>query len=463
MDWYTKNALWVYWMRCDDEVVLSNKEDLDLNDENNNDERKIVEVFRIKDNLFDYETLLCAKFNEFNYLLKVDLELFTHDIQRTETYEDYENKLNNEFDESWSEDGVPYEMCDHVCETFCFKDGKLSGPPTIRMKMDSVMVESYRECLKEEALKQKAIYEKSWGDASQSVINLCIWLKTCFDNFHELDYELLVKLQDYWWKVNNHERSPFTNWRDHIRGPYTHYYSNVQNEEEQKNSERCELINDREPSIFKIRRSEMINYSFGQEEEYVAIKKNDYDDLTRTNDDACHAYQENFRKMDEGFYISYISFVLYNNTHTHHLPPHRRPAAGHHHHHRRRRKTFLASFSGEPQKYSSHPDLQDLPHHSSPRATHHLRPYSSVVATLHATTTTSAVTPPLLPTPHHAISTPWQPPSPLSPSTASCLHHISTTDTTATSPPPPSPRHPQPPVQGLRKKYHLYLKSEMPP
>nr|GEV32807.1 ribonuclease H-like domain-containing protein [Tanacetum cinerariifolium] len=41
-----------------------------------------------------------------------------------------------------------------------------------------------------------------------------------------------------------------------------------------------------------------------------------------------------------------------------------------------------------------------------------------------------------------------KPPSQLSPSTAGCLHHISTTDTTATSSPPPSPRHPQPPVQG---------------
>nr|GFC48195.1 hypothetical protein [Tanacetum cinerariifolium] len=91
--------------------------------------------------------------------------------------------------------------------------------------------------------------------------------------------------------------------------------------------------------------------------------------------------------------------------------------------------------------------LQDLPHHSPPRATHHLRPHSSAAATLHAIATTSAVTLPSLLTPHHAISTPWQPPSQLSPSTTGCLHHISTTDTTATSSPPPSPRHPQPPVQ----------------
>ncbi|GJT23836.1 hypothetical protein Tco_0893773 [Tanacetum coccineum] len=87
----------------------------DIKEANNDDEQEIAKIFRIETNLFDYETLLCAKFTEFNYLLKVDPELFTHDIQRTETYEDYENKLNKEVNEPWSEDGVPYEMYDHIC------------------------------------------------------------------------------------------------------------------------------------------------------------------------------------------------------------------------------------------------------------------------------------------------------------------------------------------------------------
>ncbi|GKF68940.1 hypothetical protein Tco_0198619, partial [Tanacetum coccineum] len=76
------------------------------------------------------------------------------------------------------------------------------------------------EKLKEEALKQKAIYERSWGDATQGVMNFCAWLKRCFGNFHELDYELLVKLEEYWWKMNDHECSPFSNWRNHINKAY---------------------------------------------------------------------------------------------------------------------------------------------------------------------------------------------------------------------------------------------------
>ncbi|GKD02278.1 hypothetical protein Tco_1177252 [Tanacetum coccineum] len=80
------------------------------------------------------------------------------------------------------------------------------------------------------------------------------------------------------------------------------YEGNVHNEEEQEDEERHKLF--QEPPICKIRSFEMIKYSFGQEEEYFAIKKNKYDDLTRTNEDACHAYQEIFRNMDEGWLVT---------------------------------------------------------------------------------------------------------------------------------------------------------------
>nr|GEW76809.1 hypothetical protein [Tanacetum cinerariifolium] len=128
--------------------------------------------------------------------------------------------------------------------------------------------------LKEDALKRNAICEKSWGDSSQSVINFFTWLKTCFENFHVLDYELLEKIQDYWWKINDHECSLFANWRDHIHGPYTHINtlydpylderngsannnSDIQEEEElHKNEERCELFDNpsQKPPICRVRR-----------------------------------------------------------------------------------------------------------------------------------------------------------------------------------------------------------------
>nr|GEY71279.1 putative reverse transcriptase domain-containing protein [Tanacetum cinerariifolium] len=90
----------------------------------NDDEQETTEIFRIETNLFDYEIPLCIKFKEFNFLHKVDPKLFTHDNERTKTYEDYENELNDELEKLWSEDGVPYEIYDHICEPFRFKNGK---------------------------------------------------------------------------------------------------------------------------------------------------------------------------------------------------------------------------------------------------------------------------------------------------------------------------------------------------
>ncbi|GJS09614.1 hypothetical protein Tco_0366410 [Tanacetum coccineum] len=67
--------------------------------------------------------------------------------------------------------------------------------------------------------------------------------------------------------------------------------------------ERQELCSNEthELSVCNIRRFEMIKYSFRDDEEYVAIKQDEYVDLTSTSKDACRAYQEIFRMMDEGW------------------------------------------------------------------------------------------------------------------------------------------------------------------
>ncbi|GJX02049.1 hypothetical protein Tco_0185962 [Tanacetum coccineum] len=107
---------------------------------------------------------------------------------------------------------------------------------------------------------------------------------------------------------------------DHIRRPYINvntpydpyfdsrnsgvsHYNNIPKREEQHKEGWCNLFNDpaQELPVSKIRRFEMIKYSLWQEEEYVAIKEYEYDELTRTNNDACHAYREIFCNMDEGW------------------------------------------------------------------------------------------------------------------------------------------------------------------
>ncbi|GJS39080.1 hypothetical protein Tco_0564123 [Tanacetum coccineum] len=65
---YIKNALWLYWTRGDDEEVLTNDELSDLEEEKVSEEKEITKIFRIETDIFDFETLLCKEFKEFNHL-----------------------------------------------------------------------------------------------------------------------------------------------------------------------------------------------------------------------------------------------------------------------------------------------------------------------------------------------------------------------------------------------------------
>ncbi|GJX26236.1 hypothetical protein Tco_0232532 [Tanacetum coccineum] len=247
MDIFTKGALWDDWKIRSDDTELTNEKGSDLEDECSSDVDETAKIFKIEDNLLDYETPLCKAFNEFNYLLKINTDLFTLEIQEIKTYEEYE--LNN------------------------YMTGELEEP---YLDIDGVYGK-----LKEEALMHKARIEESWR-----VIKFCEWLKNSFENFHELDYDVLVKQEECWWKVNAHEKSPFAQWEN--------YTNNAGDTQDTKKGHR-------DPSTCTIRRFEMIKYSFGQDEEYVAVKEDEYEDLTSTSEDACRAYREIFCKMYEGW------------------------------------------------------------------------------------------------------------------------------------------------------------------
>nr|GEV43502.1 zf-BED domain-containing protein [Tanacetum cinerariifolium] len=207
MDPFTKKVLWDFWIKSNDQGV-ADMEFFDVKEAKMMNKKRLKSL-ELKQTCSTMKHHYAQNSRSLNFLLKVDLELFTRDIERIKTYEDYENELNDELEEPWPKDGVPYEI-DGLCN-----GGEL--PEMVRVGYMTYFQdhEWYNELadrdLKEEALKQKAIYEKSWGDASQSVMNFCAWLKRSFGNFCELDYELLVKLLDYWWKVNDQECSPFSN------------------------------------------------------------------------------------------------------------------------------------------------------------------------------------------------------------------------------------------------------------
>nr|GEX62586.1 VIER F-box protein 2 [Tanacetum cinerariifolium] len=65
IDHYTMKALWIYWIKGDDEVIDTN--------------------------LFKLETPMCKALEEFNYLFQIDPDLLTKDFEGFKTYEDYNN------------------------------------------------------------------------------------------------------------------------------------------------------------------------------------------------------------------------------------------------------------------------------------------------------------------------------------------------------------------------------------
>ncbi|GJV06678.1 hypothetical protein Tco_1344334 [Tanacetum coccineum] len=288
------------------------------------------------------ETPLCKAFNEFNYLLKIDTDLFTFDIQGIKTYEEYElnNNMTGDLEEPWSDNGVPYQLCDHICEPYRFKNGKTKWP-TCSSDIDGFcnggelpgMVRVgcmtyfqdhkwYDELtdgkLKEEALMHKARIEESWGVATPRVMKFFAWLKSSFENFHELDYDVLVKLEECWWKVNAHENAPFARWENHDQGQYgnaktkkdyepypdiNHIFGRNYGSNNAGNTQDNKMEHN-DPSICNIRRFKIIKYSFDADDEYVVIKEREHSDHSRTNIDACQAYQELFRIMDEGWLVT---------------------------------------------------------------------------------------------------------------------------------------------------------------
>ncbi|GJZ21992.1 putative reverse transcriptase domain-containing protein [Tanacetum coccineum] len=226
MDIFTKGALWDYWKLRSDEIEPTNDETSDLEETNHDDEQEIGEIFRIETNLFDYETPLCENFKEFNYLLKIDLDVLTKDIKGFKTYDEYKDDWIYEWNEN-----VPWVHKKPWTDT--------------RVWTEPAPVDSE---LKEEALRNKAIMEGLINEDDESSNNG--WRR--WDGYEIADHD--QEEREY---ENKHE-----------------------------DEERCELFDDHELPVCTIRRFEMIKYSFRHDEEYVAIKEDEYEGLTNTSKEA---------------------------------------------------------------------------------------------------------------------------------------------------------------------------------
>ncbi|GJU74962.1 hypothetical protein Tco_1266367 [Tanacetum coccineum] len=157
--YFSKNY---YWKLGSDEIEPTNDETSDLEETNHDNEQEIGEIFRIETNLFDYETPLCEKFKEFNYLLKIDPDVLTKDIEGFKTYDEYKDDWIYEWNENvpwvhekpWTDTGKEDGYCN---------GGNLPGAYIVGNTLRYQDLEWYDALkdseLKEEALRNKAIME----------------------------------------------------------------------------------------------------------------------------------------------------------------------------------------------------------------------------------------------------------------------------------------------------------------
>ncbi|GJS92168.1 ribosomal protein L7Ae/L30e/S12e/Gadd45 [Tanacetum coccineum] len=235
-EWFTKEFMGsiTTWDSMVEKFILKFHHLSDHNDdeeeEDSSETDNAPEFFMIEGNLFDFETPLCKAYNKINYLLKFDTDLFTYDIQSLKELPEMVRVGTMTYfqDHSWYDE---------------LADGKL----------------------KDETLTLKTKIKELWGDAAPGVIKFCRWLKSCFENFYELECEVLMKLQDCWWKVNTHKIAPFTRMENFGRA------SNV-GQEDQGNKDDPIL----EPSIYKVRRFEMMKYLFDNDEACITINESKY-------------------------------------------------------------------------------------------------------------------------------------------------------------------------------------------
>ncbi|GJZ63555.1 hypothetical protein Tco_0619976 [Tanacetum coccineum] len=275
MDWCTRNALWMYWIRGNDEEVLTDMELSNLEEIYVYEEDEIAKIFRIKTNIFDFKKPLCKAFNEFNYLLRIDTYLLTHDIPRFKTYKN------------------------------------------IKMHRSTNGMKMYHGFLKnhDEALMKKAEFEESqnhysynseWEDfkhdnhkGTDANYNPYLDISRIFNSHAGKSNEETIKdekepMKDY--GIGNSD--------DHLVSNNARDYAN---EEEKKYKEgRCKLLKNLYEILptCKIERFEVIKYSFGPMEEFVAIKEYGYEDWMKTKEDMYHAYQDIFTKMEEGWFMT---------------------------------------------------------------------------------------------------------------------------------------------------------------
>ncbi|GKE36637.1 hypothetical protein Tco_1460042, partial [Tanacetum coccineum] len=251
MDSYTKNALWLYWKRGDDEEVLTK--------------------------------------DELSNLKEKDMHVLTGDLPGFKTYEYYKDAWIYEWNKEvpWVEekpfldDGIWKEPNDdlcHNCKPFQFKSGHVQWPTCNSNEEGYFNGGNLPGMIRKE---EEESSEDAWSNYSPNNDNDAIQAdQEWFDNHKDDD---IMDLEDYF-----------------IRQDASYY---VDEEEERFKERKRKLLGMpyKKPPTFKYERFEVIKYSLGPTKEYIAIKEYEYHIWLRTEENVSRVYEEIFHKKDEGW------------------------------------------------------------------------------------------------------------------------------------------------------------------
>nr|GEW20746.1 reverse transcriptase domain-containing protein [Tanacetum cinerariifolium] len=187
-------------------------------------------------------------------------------IEGIGTYEEYgwNTTMIRNLEESWSDNGVPYQLCDRICKPYHFKNG-ITKWPTCNSDIDG------------------------------------------FCNGGELPGMVRVESMTYLQDHKCYGQRPYANIKaEKAHDPYlevnnivgrNYYTSNAQDNQGHEEHKDDPTL---EPSVCKIRRFEMMKYSFNANKEYITIKESEYLNHSKDN---LNAYRELLRIIDEGWVV----------------------------------------------------------------------------------------------------------------------------------------------------------------
>nr|GEX96803.1 hypothetical protein [Tanacetum cinerariifolium] len=160
-------------IRGDAEEVLTDDELFDIEEENLSEGDEIAKIFKIEIDIFDFETPLCEAFKEFNYLLKIDVDILIKDVHGFKTYEEYKD----EWIYQWT-NGIPWVAEKPWRYEGCCNGGDLPGIIRFGNSIHFQDYEWYEGVedgeLKKESLKEKAILEDN-DDDIEDLDDYLIW------------------------------------------------------------------------------------------------------------------------------------------------------------------------------------------------------------------------------------------------------------------------------------------------